>query len=178
MSPRCRSPAAAAGAGHCTHTQGGCHSRTHTYMHPAPRAPHPHCGYSNLVFASDHTLTRVTLASFCTAGTSTSHPRAHCSYWLLDLQPHIYTRQRHRESPDNWYQKPSFAQGQPLLSFYDSSCHSFLNSFLCKWSWAFPFLSFSFSTKHWILNLTLSPNALPLHLIVHPISIGNNLLQS
>lgn len=177
MSPRCRSPAAAAGAGHCTHTRGDV---TVGHTHACTQLP----GHLT------HTVATLSLCKWSHAYSCYPRQFLHCRHehlpptsplQLLAFRPaatHIHTRQRHRESPDNWYQKPSFAQGQPLLSFYDSSCHLFLNSFLCKWSWAFPFLSFIFSTKHWILNLTLSPNALPLHLIVHPISIANNLLQS
>lgn len=107
---------------------------------------------------------------------SSSHPWAHRSYWLLDLQPCIWTQDRDTGGDQAIDTKqPSFTQGQSLLSFYHSLCHLFLNLFLCKWSWSLQFLSFGFGAKHHILNFVLSPNALPLHLIMHPISIGNDL---
>lgn len=48
---------------------------------------------------------------------------------------------------------PPLHRASPFYPSITLSCRLFLNLFLCKWSWAFPFLSIGLSTKHCILNL-------------------------
>lgn len=60
----------------CAHTPSRDVTVAHTHTHPAPRAPHPLSGYSDLISTSEHTLTHVVLPSFCAADTQLLPPTA------------------------------------------------------------------------------------------------------